>query len=126
IGFVHGLWLVALTATLFFLFYFVAYEPYRAMYPDVLPANEVGGRSQSVQAVARGLGTGCALLGGGLLLSVGRPLPFLVAAVVLAAALGGFVVLMLRRGIPEQNQRQAQGPARIARRLPAFVARDPA
>src|SRR5581483_323196 len=76
--------------------------------------------------VARGLGTGCALLGGGLLLSVGRPLPFLVAAVVLAAALGGFVVLMLRRGIPEQNQRQAQGPARIARRLPAFVARDPA
>ena len=43
IGFVHGLGLVALVAALFFFFYFIAYEPYRAMYPDMLPSHEVGG-----------------------------------------------------------------------------------
>lgn len=54
IGFVHGLGLVALVSLLFFAFYFIAYEPYRAMYPDMLPpSDEVGGRAQSAQAVAR-------------------------------------------------------------------------
>ena len=120
IGFAHGLGLVALTAALFFFFYFIAYEPYRAMYPDMMPA-EVGGRAQSAQAVARGLGTGCALLGGGLLLSVARPLPFLVGAVVMIGALGGFVLLILRRGVPRQDQRRPEGPMQVARRLPRLV-----
>ncbi len=126
IGLVHGLGLVALVTALFFFFYFVAYEPYRAMYPDMLPSDEVGGRAQSAQAVARGLGTGAALLGGGLLLSVARPLPFVVAAIVMIVALGGFVVLILRRGTPPQDQRNAEGPARVARRLPRLVRKHPA
>jgi MFS transporter len=42
------------------------------------------------------------LLGGGLLLSLARPLPFLVAAVVLVAAIAGFTVLLSRTGIPTQ------------------------
>jgi MFS family permease len=126
IGVVHGLGLIALVAALFFGFYFIAYEPYRAMYPDMLPSQEVGGRAQSAQAVARGIGTGCALLGGGLLLSVARPLPFAVAALVMVAALGGFVLLILRRGVPDQNQRSAEGPAQVARRLPGLVMRHPA
>jgi Na+/melibiose symporter-like transporter len=121
IGFVHGLVLIAVMAALFFLFYFIAYEPYRAMYPDLLPSREVGGRAQSAQAVARGVGTGCALLGGGLLLSVARPLPFVVAGVVLVVALGGFVVLILRRGTPPQDQRNAENPLRVARRLPRLL-----
>jgi Na+/melibiose symporter-like transporter len=126
IGLVHGLGLIALTAALFFLFYFIAYEPYRAMYPDMLPSREIGGRAQSTQAVARGLGTGCALLGGGLLLSVARPLPFALASVLLIAALAAFVVLILRRGTPEQDQRGAQGPVQVAGRLPRLVMRHPA
>jgi MFS family permease len=126
IGVVHGLGLVALVAALFFFFYFIAYEPYRAMYPDMLPAAEVGGRAQSAQAVARGIGTGCALLGGGLLLSIARPLPFAVAAVVLAAALGGFVLLILRRGVPDQDHRRGERPAQVARRLPRLVKCHPA
>ena len=65
IGFVHSLGLVALVAGIFFAFYFVAYEPYRAMYPDLLDEERVAGRAQSTQAVARGLGTGLALLCGG-------------------------------------------------------------
>lgn len=125
IGFVHGLGLVALASALFFVFYFVAYEPYRAMYPDMLSA-EVGGRAQSAQAVARGIGTAFALLGGGLLLSVARPLPFAVAAVVLISALSGFVVLVVRRGVPPQDQRQGEGVAQTVRRLSRLVTRHPA
>src|SRR5579859_3420997 len=70
IGFLHTLGMVALVTAVFFGFYFLAYEPYRAMYPDLVGEEAVAGRAQSSQAVARGLGTGCALLGGGLLLSV--------------------------------------------------------
>jgi MFS family permease len=126
IGLVHGLGLVALAAALFFGCYFVAYEPYRAMYPDMLPSDEVGGRAQSAQAVARATGTAFALLGGGLLLSVARPLPFAVAALVMIGALGAFVVLIVRRGVPPQDHRHAEGPAQVARRLSRLVAQHPA
>ncbi len=126
IGFVHSLALVALVAAVFFAFYFVAYEPYRAMYPDMLDEDAVAGRAQSTQALARGLGTGCALLGGGLLLSVARPLPFAVSALILLCAVGGFVVLILRRGLPEQAQEGAEGPLQVARRLPGLVKKHPA
>ena len=122
IGFVQGLGLVALVAALFFFFYFIAYEPYRAMYPDLLP-NEVSGRAQSAQAVARGVGTGIALLGGGLLLSVARPLPFALGAGVIIAALVGFVVLILRRGTPQQDYRRAESVRQVARRLPRLIRR---
>lgn len=126
VGLVNGLGLVALVAALFFFFYFIAYEPYRAMYPDMLPSEEVGGRAQSAQAVARGVGTGLALLGGGLLLSVARPLPFLVAAAVVIAALTGFVMLILRRGTPQQDYRHAEGPREVARRVPRLLRQHPA
>ena len=115
IGFVHSLGLVALVAAVFFAFYFVAYEPYRAMYPDLLDEEKVAGRAQSTQAIARGLGTGCALLGGGLLLSIARPLPFAVAALTLLAAAGAFVLLILRRRIPKQDQDAAEGPLQLAK-----------
>src|SRR5947209_16706665 len=97
IGFLHSLGLVALVAAVFFAAYFVAYEPYRAMYPDLIDAESVGGRAQSTQALARGVGTCCALLGGGLLLSLRGPVPLVVAGAVLVAATIAFVLLTLRR-----------------------------
>ena len=126
VGVVHGLLLVALAAALFFFFYFVAYEPYRAMYPDLLPSREVAGRAQSAQAVARGMGTGLALLGGGLLLSVARVLPFAFAAVVMVLALGGFVVLIVRRGTPRQEPHRDEQTQQVTRRLAALIRRQPA
>src|SRR5947209_2787684 len=137
----HSLALVALVAAVFFGFYFVAYEPYRAMYPDLLDEDRVAGRAQSTQALARGLGTGCALLGGGLLLSIARPLPFILAALILVAAVGAFVVLILRRGLLEHGGEGAsaqgaagdsgegadgEGAAELARRLPRLVKAHPA
>ncbi len=123
IGILHSLGLVAAMAAVFFLFYFVAYEPYRAMYPDMLDEARVAGRAQSTQALARGLGTGCALLGGGLLLSVGRVVPFASAAVILLGAVTAFTILTLRRGVPEQDPDSAEGPREVARRLPALLRR---
>jgi MFS family permease len=126
IGFVSSLGLVALVAALFFGFYFVAYEPYRAMYPDLIEGDAVAGRAQSTQALARGLGTGTALLSGGLLLSIARGLPFLVAAVILLVAVGAFVRLVLRRHLVRPNQGSGEGPLQVARRLPALVREHPA
>jgi MFS family permease len=125
IGFIGSLGGVAAVAALFFAFYFVAYEPYRAMYPDLLE-REVAGRAQSSQAVARGIGTGVALLGGGLLLSLGRPVPFVVGAVVVVAAVGSFVYLLVDRGIPEQPHDEPEGPVQVARRLLRLLTEHPA
>jgi MFS family permease len=127
IGLVHTLGLVAVCAAAFFGFYFVAYEPYRAMYPDLLDAERVAGRAQSSQALARGLGTGLALLGGGLLLSVARPLPFLVAAIILVLSIAAFVFLILRRGIGVQGHGgSSEGWSHLARRLPLVIKEHPA
>jgi Na+/melibiose symporter-like transporter len=123
IGLVSGIGAVALVSSLFFLFYFVAYEPYRAMYPDMVDS-DVSGQAQSTQAVARGLGTGVALLGGGLLLSIARPLPFAFAALVLVVALSTFVWLLLRRGTPHQDQSKAEGPQQLMHRVVRLLARD--
>ncbi len=126
IGFLHAVWVVALVAALFFGFYFVAYEPYRAMYPDLLDEQQVAGRAQSTQAVARGIGTGVALLGGGLLLSVGRPVPFIAAAGIVVVAVAAFVLLLLRHGVPDQMQHDAEGVAHLAGRLRRLIAGRPA
>jgi Na+/melibiose symporter-like transporter len=124
IGVLQSLAAIAVVAALFFTFYFVAYEPYRAMYPDLLEGQDIAGRAQSTQAVARGIGTGCALLGGGLLLSLGRPLPFAVGGFVLLAAVGAFVVLVLRRGLAEQGDRDLTRPRHLMARLGRLITHD--
>ena len=60
-GFMHSLGLLALVVFVFFIAYYWAYEPYRALYPDMLTA-EIAGRGQSTQAIFRGLATGTALI----------------------------------------------------------------
>jgi MFS family permease len=126
IGFMHSLVAVALAAAVFFAFYFVAYEPYRAMYPDMVGSDQVAGRAQSAQAVARGLGTGLALVGSGLLLSLGQAAPFLFSAVLLLAAIGAFVHLVLRQGLHEQPDREpGQGLRDAAGTLRRLVAEHP-
>ena len=59
---------------LFFAAYFVAYEPYPVLYPDLVD-DEIVGRAQSSQAIFRGLGTFLALVGGGLLISISSRCP---------------------------------------------------
>ena len=83
--------------SLFFVGYFVYYPPYQALFADLVPASHAG-RAQGVQGVMRGLGLGAALVGGGFLLSVWAPLPFLLAA---AAVLVTTVALV--RGVPRES-----------------------
>jgi MFS family permease len=89
LGFVNSIAAAAIVVALFFVGYFVAYEPYRALYPDLVDS-AIAGRAQASQAIFRGLGTFLALVGGGLLISIAEPLPFLAAAVIVAASLGAF------------------------------------
>ncbi len=128
VGLLTSLALVAAMAAVFFAFYFVAYEPYRAMYPDFVNEESAAGRAQSTQALARGLGTGFALLGGGLLLSIARPLPFVVCAFVMLAAVAAFVVLVLRRGLVQGQSSGDRGerPRHLARRVARLLTEHPA
>ena len=92
--------------SLFFVGYFVYYPPYQALFADLVPPSHLG-RAQGAQGVMRGLGLGGALVGGGVLLSVWAPLPFLVgaAAVVLTTAA---LVRVVRAAAPH---RAAASPA---------------
>lgn len=107
---------LGICAALFFLAYFVAYEPYRALYPDLLD-DAVAGRAQSSQAIFRGAGTGLALVGGGLLISLGNAVPFLVAAGVTAATMGVFVYVARRRR-RERLEREDEEPHAAGRSGP--------
>lgn len=93
-GLLSSLPALGLLAAFFFAVYFMTYEPYRALYPDLLPEKLVG-RAQGTQAVWRGIGTFLALGSGGALLTVGRELPFLASALLL-----GTTVIVLIVGLP--------------------------
>jgi MFS family permease len=126
IGVLRSFGAIALAAGIFFLAYFVAYEPYRAMYPDLL-ADDVAGRAQGTQALWRGAGSGLALLFGGLLLSGGRALPFATAALILTGATGVFCWRVLGEGLQREEQKHDEVGAREqARRLRQLLVDHPA
>lgn len=110
LGFAHAAGVAAVAAALFFFAYFVAYEPYRALYPDLLD-DDVAGRAQSSQAIFRGAGTGLALVGGGLLLALGTAVPFVVAAAVTAATMTLYVLVARRRRRERVRQGKDQKPS---------------
>jgi MFS family permease len=97
LGFADSLGVVAILVAVFFFGYFVAYEPYRALYPDLV-THDVVGRSQGNQAVWRGGGTALAIIAGGLLFGLWHPAPFIAAAVILAATVGVFSTVVIRAG----------------------------
>ena len=113
LGFVDSIGAAAVGLAIFFAAYFVGYEPYRALYPDLID-DEVAGRAQSTQAVARGLATVTALAAGGVLLSLGKPVPFVAGAAVVAASVAAFGWVVVRRGIPEQERREASTTGALA------------
>lgn len=82
---------VGLALCLFYVGYFSAYAPYRALYPDcVSPVHQ--GRALGLQSTLREIGLGLALVGGGVLFAVDRSLPFVVAAIAVAVIMGTFVL----------------------------------
>jgi MFS family permease len=95
--FMPNLWTTALVVFAFFFAYYVYEPPYRGLYPDLLPS-DVFGKAQGVQHVLRGLALGGALVGGGFLLDLWNPAPFLVAAVVTTAGCGAVIVFVREDG----------------------------
>ena len=95
-GVVGTLPLMVVVVTVFFVAYFVAYEPYRALYPDLID-DAIAARAQSTQAIWRGIGTGAALIGGGLLIAWGTAAPFVFSAILFSLAMGGFLWVALPR-----------------------------
>jgi MFS family permease len=83
---------IALALGGFFVGYFVYYAPYYALYPDLV-SDEKRGRAQGFQGTFRSAGLLLGISGGGFLLSVWQPLPFVVGAaavtVVTAALFAG-------------------------------------
>lgn len=123
LGVVGSLPAFALAVGVFFVGYFIAYEPYRAFYPDLV-RDEVAGRAQSTQAVWRGVGTGLALIGGGLLLSFGQAAPFTAAAVLVGGSIALFAGLVLRAGVPDQ-ERAAKSARESAAEMAELLRDDP-
>ena len=95
-GFTRTLGIAAILLFVFYAGYFTAYEPYRALYPDLID-EAIAGRAQSTQSIARGLGTFLALVGGGLLIALASPAPFVTAAAVSTGALAAFAFVAQRR-----------------------------
>jgi MFS family permease len=103
----------------FFFAYYIYEPPYRGLYPDKLP-DQYFGRSQGVQHLYRGLALGGALVGGGFLLAVWQPFPFVLAAGVTLLSCGAVVVLVHEDpGGPPQSERLLSilaAPWRVVRR----------
>lgn len=83
------------------------------------------GRAQSIQALWRGAGTGIALVGGRVLLAIGRPVPFLFSAAVLVFVVGSFAILLVRRNLLSQQASTVHGVRRTGRELRRLLAEEP-
>jgi MFS family permease len=97
VAFMPSLWTAALIVFAFFFAYYVYEAPYRGLYPDLLEPGTFG-RAQSVQHALRAVALGAALVGGGFLLDVWHPFPFLLAALVTTLACGAVILLVREDG----------------------------
>jgi MFS family permease len=123
LGFAHSLGLIAILVAIFFAGYFVAYEPYRALYPDLVK-DDVAGRAQGSQAVWRGAGTALAILGGGLLFGLWHPAPFLAGAVVLIGTVTVFAWVAVHTGNVEEHRAVPEGTIRESYRAVRRLVRE--
>ena len=96
--------------SLFFVGYFVYYPPYQALFAELVPPSHHG-RAQGAQGVMRGLGLGGALVGGGVLLSVWAPLPFLLGAVAIVLTTWALVNVVRRAPAVRGESATVERPA---------------
>jgi MFS family permease len=97
VAFMPSFWTMTLVLLAFFFAYYVYEPPYRGLYPDLLDPQTYG-RAQGIQHIMRGIALGIGLVGGGFLLDIWHPFPFLVAAVVTTVACGACILLVREDG----------------------------
>jgi MFS family permease len=119
VAFMSSLHATALALFAFFFAYYVYEPPWRGLYPDCLPPH-VFGRAQGVQHLFRGAALGGALVGGGFLLAVWEPFPFVLAAGVTLLACGAVIVLVAEPANPKREYDRLRtylaAPWRVVRR----------
>jgi Na+/melibiose symporter-like transporter len=117
--FMSTLHATALALFVFFFAYYLYEPPYRGLYPDCL-SDTVFGRAQGVQHLLRGAALGGGLVGGGFLLAVWEPFPFVLAAAVTATACGAVVLFVHEPPNPKREYERLRtyfsAPWRVVRR----------
>jgi MFS family permease len=93
VAFTHTFIGTALALFAFFFAYYIYEPPYRGLYPDLLPDTYFG-RAQGVQHLFRGVALGGALVGGGFLLHVWEPFPYVLASGITLIFCGAVVLLV--------------------------------
>jgi MFS family permease len=83
-GLFHNIFIIGFMVAAFYLGYFAYLAPYWATYPDLI-AKDHAGRSRSAESSWRVTGAFVALVSGGFLLTVWRPLAFIISAGLIAA-----------------------------------------
>jgi MFS family permease len=78
-GLFHNIFVIGFMVALFYFGYFAYLAPYWATYPDLIPKSYAG-RSRSAESSWRVTGAFVALVSGGFLLTLWRPLAFIVSA----------------------------------------------
>jgi Na+/melibiose symporter-like transporter len=111
---------LVVAVAVFYFAYFAYYSPYRAMFADLIHP-DFAGRAQSSQMIFREIGLGGALMGGGLLMQVWQPLPFLLSALVL-----GIVTAVAYFGFRTRYRDQAERLSRAAADAESAGSRGPA
>ena len=110
--FAPSLWIMAVEVFVFYLAYFTYYSPYRALYPDLVDEDQMG-RAQGLQGVLNGAGLGVALVGGGFLLNLWRPLPYMLGAGTLLVCTAVLVIPLRQRiAPPSLPQHSISSPGR--------------
>lgn len=74
-----NVWIVGFMVMVFYLGYFAYLAPYWATYPDLIP-KDYSGRSRSAESSWRVFGAFLALVSGGFLLTLWKPLAFIISA----------------------------------------------
>jgi MFS family permease len=119
VAFMSSFHATALALFAFFFAYYVYEPPYRGLYPDLLDQS-VFGRAQGVQHVFRGAALGGALVGGGFLLALWEPAPFVLAAGVVLLACGAVIFLVRESPVAEREHERLRSflaaPWRVVRR----------
>ena len=107
---------ISLALGAFFVGYFAYYSAYYALFPDLVPDAERG-RSQGFAATFRSVGLLVALVGGGVLLGLWQPLPYLVGGLTITTVTVVLFLGIRNRGIPNPGIRDRLGgaPARNGR-----------
>lgn len=92
-GLFHILFFIGIMVALFYIAYYSYLAPYWAIYPDLIP-KEYSGRSRSAESAWRVTGALLALMSGGFLLSLWKPLPFILAAGLVGVVTFGLITFL--------------------------------